>query len=504
MSHAPPPVISTKAVLLIASSFVLVISPLACRPSAAGGESHSTTYDTTTARLSPADEHRTNQIWTLGRNAPDKALDQLRRWEQSGEIDSEQLRNELQYIKADLLSKNGQYEEALDMMSQLVARAPRNGAYASMYAQMLATCDRNDEALAVVTRAVRAGFPYGAAHALRAELLMRRGKTHEALPEIEACKRLIKKGDAPLWMRVAQLYGRIGNDAAFEDALRRGRAEAPDDPVTYRVMGDVLVSLKRRDRAAQSYARSAELSRDARSYADLAFRLRHVGAVKLAKHYAQKAFAMDSNSWATAFALAESMAAEKRFEEALPYYSKSVELAPRETKLRVGRAECLIKLRRFTQALQDAESAVAIAPHRIDLVQLCVSIQYNLGHYTKAIELADQILSKHPDYAESYYLRARSLSALGNNWRAVEDFTAAEMASPDNSGYILSRAESLLALHLPDSALDDVNSVLRLHPKHFVALKVRSKIFQALGQSRLAQRDQLLAEELELKEQSKN
>jgi tetratricopeptide (TPR) repeat protein len=99
----------------------------------------------------------------------------------------------------------------------------------------------------------------------------------------------------------------------------------------------------------------------------------------------------------------------------------------------------------------------------------------------KAIQLYTRVLALDANNAQAYFNRGVAYRSKGDENRAFADFTQAIAKNPGLVDALYGRG--LINLHRKayDKALEDLNRVIELDPKHFSAYRVRGEAQIGLG-----------------------
>ena len=156
------------------------------------------------------------------------------------------------------------------------------------------------------------------------------------------------------------------------------------------------------------------------------------------------------------------LTSEKKFEEALTAYTRSIELDPGLTKAYRGRASLLRAFGRYEEALLDMDKVLEMDPDNTDLIAARVSIFWNMGRLEDALAEIDRAIEMEDTDPSYFNIRALMLSQNGEFERALADIEkaielhAGELPShlQDTRGYVYLRMGEL------EKALADFEAIL--------------------------------------------
>lgn len=109
--------------------------------------------------------------------------------------------------------------------------------------------------------------------------------------------------------------------------------------------------------------------------------------------------------------------------------------------------------------------------------------------YSAAISLT-------PASSNSYYFRGLCYRSIGENERAFSDFSSAIKLDPNDAEAYYGRGRCLTALKRYKEAVLDFSTAVELRPTFVNAIKKRAELYRFLGETELAEADEILANEL--------
>jgi tetratricopeptide (TPR) repeat protein len=244
--------------------------------------------------------------------------------------------------------------------------------------------------------------------------------------------------------------------------LKRARELDPKRPVPVLGLGKAYVALRQYDSASECYQQAVALDNNSaeawyglgvtdRSRAEEL--LNHAARQGLAKNNPDKAQAdqlLDSalkaltraaelapDSARTHLLMAEALASEGKFADALPEYQTTIRLDPTLTGAYLGLATEYWKQRQFDQALPLLQKVLARSPKDPEANGIMADITQHNGDNTAAKRYATVALSGNPDLIETHVVLARVYLATGQPTSAVQELKKAVAADPDGSYHFL-------------------------------------------------------------------
>lgn len=138
-----------------------------------------------------------------------------------------------------------------------------------------------------------------------------------------------------------------------------------------------------------------------------------------------------------------------KYEEALPFYTRVVELAPNVPETYGNRGLVYLQLNEFEKAIADFDRANRLSNRDAKLYYARGYAHYRLANYQQAIQDFTQMLLMNEDF-QAYFFRGLSYHAQNNHLKAIQDFTSAihfeNISTPQLVDVYRTRAESYYAI----------------------------------------------------------
>ena len=184
----------------------------------------------------------------------------------------------------------------------------------------------------------------------------------------------------------------------------------------------------------------------------------------------QATLARNPGAWVACYDLANDRFSEARFDEAIVFYKRAVDLHPSYAQAHNNLANVFIKTNRLEEAVEHLKKAVAIMPG------LSASL-YNLGNclfmlnrldeaaesFRQAIEAKPEFADAHNNLALIYFRQGRFREVLAEYRRVIE-------INPANADAHCNLAETLLHVNALHEALEEYENALRVNPNQGVSL----------------------------------
>ena len=123
---------------------------------------------------------------------------------------------------------------------------------------------------------------------------------------------------------------------------------------------------------------------------------------------------------------------EKRFENAVHWFTQLIELEPFSAKAYKNRAAAYMELGRLDEAIRDLTSALNLEPELQGLNNNLGVAWYSKKEYAKAIECYSREIELNPDRFSAYFNRAMAFSDSGSPGKALEDLAEVMKLVPGN------------------------------------------------------------------------
>lgn len=138
---------------------------------------------------------------------------------------------------------------------------------------------------------------------------------------------------------------------------------------------------------------------------------------------------------------------ERRYDEAIFYYSEFIKLNPKDFRGYFNRG----------------------------------TTEYNAGKLRDAVSDFSKCLNLNPIYKEAFYYRAKCHEALNQNSKAVEDYTHILVKDSNNVAFLKARAECYYNMKHFNEALTDIDKAASVHKLDGNIFKLRALIKIELG-----------------------
>jgi tetratricopeptide (TPR) repeat protein len=175
----------------------------------------------------------------------------------------------------------------------------------------------------------------------------------------------------------------------------------------------------------------------------------------------------------------------KQFDLAIQDFSTAFRLNPQE-----GWFHCFLRHKQYIQlgdlekALEDMKQCIRLSPSRYMYEPHLASLYEKLGQRDNAIAVLNQGVEMFPVSVNAYLKRAEFYEQIGYLEEALSDITQAINMAPKKAMrfiYMHQRAKIYVRMRRFDEALRDCNECIAEDPKEWTHFRVRSEVYDAMG-----------------------
>ena len=205
--------------------------------------------------------------------------------------------------------------------------------------------------------------------------------------------------------------------------------------------------------------------------------------------------AVTRNNWLACYNLGWYLDEEKRFDEALVYYRKAIEMEPRNPEPLNNIGVALVAKKQYAEAIPYFERALKAEPGFVEAHNNIGKALEELGKLDEAIPEYRLVLAKKPEHISALNNLGNALVRKGQFTDAIQTFEASLRAKPDQVAAHYGLAGALARLGRTDEAINQYQQVLQRSPTNASAhndlglvLARRGNLDQAILQFREAVR----------------
>jgi eukaryotic-like serine/threonine-protein kinase len=265
------------------------------------------------------------------------------------------------------------------------------------------------------------------AHLSRAYLLEQTGNVQGALDEMTKTLALDPSNPKTLFW-LAQIYTRLNRWVDAEGAFHRVLRERPNSWVTYNDLGAVLHEEGRYQEAIQAFgAASVAAPGSSMAFSNLGSEYLQIGDFAKATENLKKSLALQPDFGDAAANTSLALRYQSKYEEALPFALKAVELNPADDLYWLELGECYSSLRNrrneakgaYLRAAKEAELHLKTDAADGPTWMLLALYQVKSGNPQNATSFIKRAESLGADDMDSQLCKARILELLGNREEAL-------------------------------------------------------------------------------------
>ena len=375
----------------------------------------------------------------------------------------------------------GQAQHEVD---EILKRDAKHAGARSLRAALLLREGKSDEALALAQAVVNEDPSHGQAASLLASLHEQAGRNEEAEKVLVEAARTADE-PIPLKLHLAQLYAREKNNDAAESILREIIAARPAE-LNYRVqLAQFLVQIDETDKAEAVLKEAIEADpNDAGRYLLLADLLAAKKGYPAAIEHLERSIAGKPELHELRLGLAKLYERDKKPDEAKKVYDDMVAHFGNEPPALAARN----RLAAHAAAEGDSEKAEALTtsvleqnPKDSDALMMRGRLALERADYDTAVASFRSILKDQPDSVPVLHLLAEAQLRKGDAELAGDSLRRAVEVAPQNADARIRFARYLTSRKELVRALEQIAPVLDEDPANADALAVKSEVLAAKG-----------------------
>lgn len=401
------------------------------------------------------------------------------------------------FIRAiEILTDDGDQNEAMDYLMKEVAEHPKNGYAYYVISSLYQDNDMPENALEPANKAIpllnKDKEYLSSAYQLRAQINLALGNDNGALSDWNLSLKANPKETETYSDRAEYYYIKDMYDLSNADYEKICAIE-PNNPLGYAGLGRNYIIQEKYNEAvdlftncirlaptnSQSYAFRAEaymrLNRynecvddiiyaidiDGNDRAYMLMQMIEEPAVNIltSKLRIQHNKKPEEGSWPYYLGVVYKGIGE--YSKAIEAFKESAQIAP--VDMAYGQiADCYDELGIFEMALDNIDMAIELDPSDDSYVGIKADLLYDMGRFDEAIETLNGFIKVNPEYYGGYYRRGFMKDNLRDVDGAIEDYTMAIVLEPEYAYAYLGRADNYLKKGNKTAALNDYKMVIQL------------------------------------------
>jgi tetratricopeptide (TPR) repeat protein len=165
-----------------------------------------------------------------------------------------------------------------------------------------------------------------------------------------------------------------------------------------------------------------------------------------------------------------SLFTEGRYEEAIQYYDKVLEIEPNDVYVLYNKGNAFYSLGNYTEAIQYFDKALEIEPRLVEALTNKGLALADLGKYQEAIQYYDKALEIEPRLVEALTNKGLALIYLGKYQEAIQYFDKALEIEPRLVEALTNKGAALIYLGKYQEAIQYVDKALEIEPRMVEAI----------------------------------
>lgn len=232
---------------------------------------------------------------------------------------------------------------------------------------------------------------------------------------------------------LARLYLAQGDTARAEQVLTEAKQAAPDDPAAYRMLGDLLVSIGRNDRAVFEFA-----SLHRQHPADLRVTKNYITLLILHRRLLEASGLVDEilkknekDREAQMFR-GEILIRQGKPDDALDILDKVIKSDPQNGRAHYLAGNALLAVGNLSRAEDEWREAIRLRPELNEARQALAAMAIRRGNVDLLGEMINQLIQAEPRNPRWYVYRAAAALAKDRTAEAQADYQKAISVAPDS------------------------------------------------------------------------
>jgi tetratricopeptide (TPR) repeat protein len=170
----------------------------------------------------------------------------------------------------------------------------------------------------------------------------------------------------------------------------------------------------------------------------------------------------------------------QKYEEAIIFYERAIELDQELLKAQFNLAHSLIKTNQISEALERLILLQEKDPDNLSIKELIAYCHHLLGDDEKALEIYSDILNISPGNIHALYNKAIILWKMEDFDEAEEYFRQVLQFMPDDTDTLFSLGQLLFEIEKKEEAIEYIEQYLQLKPEDIKASKLLATVYTQL------------------------
>jgi tetratricopeptide (TPR) repeat protein len=161
------------------------------------------------------------------------------------------------------------------------------------------------------------------------------------------------------------------------------------------------------------------------------------------------------------FRVADILANQGFYKEALPYYNKAYFLRGKVEKICANRAYCNLQLNNYKEAIEDYKCAVSFGKYHYEYPLNLIQCYYNVGDYENAMKELFVLKTNSPENVPAGLEEKISVKIVATELRQINDSI---LANPKDAAWLNERARYYYEHGMLQQSADDLKQVINFAP----------------------------------------
>lgn len=358
--------------------------------------------------------------------------------------------------QARLLIKKSKPTEALEIAKIAYDQSSANPESWLVLAACLGANQKDEEALLLIERAMKAKSNYAEAFANRALVRLRAKNITSGIEDLEMALSL-KPHFVQLWGLLGSLRYQSKNLVGAIEALKKANAL---EPTNVKYMADLGEFLRQDNQVAEAISVLEEAAKlepeNANVLTNFGTALQQDGKIELAKLAYQKALAINPKSSEISNNLGALAREEENWEDAVRYFEQALSIQPRQLDFMMSLAASLIGLRNYKKAESFLNEVLEKDILNVNAIFLMSILEESYGNVKEAEKKLLTVIKSKPELSQPYINLTTILISSGRLIEAKEILNAG-LEKIDKSHWRL--ASQLLVVCFLLRSFDEANNI---------------------------------------------
>lgn len=182
---------------------------------------------------------------------------------------------------------------------------------------------------------------------------------------------------------------------------------------------------------------------------------------------------VDNDEKLTSYSKATDLYEQKKYAEAIVYYTKAIKADPNYAEAMLWRAHSYYASQKYAEAILDYNKSISLNPGEAQAYYYRGLCKYNLQRNAEAISDFSLTIKYDPNYTNAYYWRGYCYYVQQKYFAALEDYNKTIEISPDYSEVYYFRGLNYYDTKEYQKSYDDLVTLLRLDPNYLQGIRLK-------------------------------